>query len=211
MTASDTTLAYDPLLVDADHVAELRADFASRGVAVVGPPALRSDVHAALASEAEVQRTHAAWDLIGDGDNDTLPQDNVRAHLGPVARELVASGAARALLQRVTGRVVVPGWSATCLTFYDAPGSYLGRHTDKPRACGLAFLLYLSASWSEAGAGPGVQLHVEAEQGLLRVTCHPNRLIVLDGTRLPHYRPPTRDDEQIALLAGCYEVVGTYP
>lgn len=210
MSTTAAAIAYDPFFVDSSYARALREEFESRGVAVLGPPALRSDIHAALVDEAAAQRHASAWDLIGTSEPGDLDQDNVRAHLGPVARELMASGAARALLQRITGRVAIPGWSATCLTFYDRPGSHLGRHTDKPQACGLALLIYLSAAWNEErGPGPGMQLHVESDRGLLRVTGHPNRAIVLDGARLAHYRPRIQAGERMALIAGCYEVLGS--
>jgi hypothetical protein len=52
-----------------------------------------------------------------------------------------------------------------------------------------------------------VQLHVlEEDESALRllVTALPNRLVLLHGSRLTHFRPPLAQGESVALLAGCY-------
>lgn len=208
-----TGFPYEPLLVSGAQVAALSQKFADEGAVVIGPPALEPAVHAALAAEARTQRRVAAWDLSSNwGEPGEVPQDTVRAHLGPYAREFVAAGATRALLQAVTGHVVIPGWSATCLTFYDRAGMHLGPHRDKEDACQYALLVYLESGWP-VGSEPsaGLQLHIrdaDDEGVALRVTAHANRVIVLHGARLTHFRPPLADGESMTMLNGCYAVVG---
>lgn len=206
-----TGLPYEPFLLTGSDVAAAAAAFARSGVVTLGPEVLDPDVFRPLVAESRNQRQSACWDLRGGRDVGTLPQDTVRAHLGPLARELCAAGATRALLQAITGRAVLPGWSATCLTYYDVPGQFLGAHKDKFDACHYAFLLYLEVGWpAGTGPGPGLQLHVCApgseEDVMLRVTAAPNRVVVLHGSRLTHFRPPLGQGEMVGLLAGCYEV-----
>jgi hypothetical protein len=196
-----------------EEVHRLRETFRRTGVAVIGPPALDPGVHAAIAAEARVERTVSSWELHGEnGVLGELPQDTIRAQLGPIARELAAAGATRALLHNLTGRTVVPGWSATCLTFYDRPGMHLGAHRDKEDACQYAILLYLDVDWPPGcEAGPGLQLHVmdAADEAVaLRVTARPNRVIVLHGARLTHFRPALGAGERLSMLNACYSVVG---
>jgi hypothetical protein len=207
--ANPSGLPFEPVLLQPAGVAALRAAFARDGFAVLGPPAIEPELHDALVAESVQQRRVAAWELRGAGPAE-LDQDNVRAHLGPLARQLVASSALRGLLSAVTGHVVIPGWSATCLTFYDRPGQHLGRHRDKRDGCQYAVLIYLDAAWPGDTPGPGLQLHVERYDGdpaPTRITARRNRIVVLHGARLAHYRPPLGADESAALVAACYAVV----
>ena len=208
-----TGFPYEPFLLTGEDAHRLRERFAETGVAVIGPPALSPDVHSALAAEARLERANSAWELHGErGVPGSLAQDTVRAQLGAQAREFAAAGATRALLQALTGHTVVPGWSATCLTFYDRPGMHLGAHRDKEDACQYAILLYLEVEWpSQREAGPGLQLHImepDDEAVALRVTARPNRAIVLHGARLTHFRPPLVEGERLSMLNACYAVVG---
>lgn len=204
---------YDPFLLTASAVRSLRERFVCDGVAVAGPQALAPMLFQRLAAEAAVQRLVASWPLHTLGGNNQIREDNTRGHIGPIGRELMASGATRALIQAVTGRVVRPAWSASCLTYYDKPGNYLGVHCDKEDACGVALLLCLNASWPDSQPpGCGLKLHVYdchiPKELRVLVTARSNRLTILDGVARCHERPPVADGEHIALLCGCYEVVG---
>jgi hypothetical protein len=209
--ASWSGFPYEPYLLTAADVHRAASIFARRGVVVLGPPALEGDLFEALVAESREQRSSAAWDLRGDGDG-SIAQDTARAHLGPLGRELCAAGATRALIQAVTGDAVVPGWSATCLTYYDRPGQYLGAHRDKHDACYHAFLVYLEAAWPpDSPPGSGLALHV-CEPGsdhavMLRVQSVPNRIVLLHGSELMHFRPPLADGESVGLLAGCFSAL----
>jgi hypothetical protein len=211
--AEPSGLPYEPFLPTGDDVHRLRETFAETGVAIIGPPALDPGLHEAIVAEARVERAVSAWTLHGQrGVPGSLAQDTVRAQLGPLARELAAAGATRALLHTLTGRTVVPGWSATCLTFYDRAGMHLGAHRDKEDACQYAILLYLEAEWPPGSeAGPGLQLHImdpTDEHVAMRVTARPNRAIVLHGARLTHFRPALDEGERLSMLNACYSVVG---
>lgn len=203
-------LPFEPLLVNSAAAADARRVFSERGFVTLGPPALDPELHGALVRESRRQRAVSAWDLVGDDDPGVMAQDTVRAQLGPVARELLASSAMRGLLATVTGRLVIPGWSATCLTFYDREGQFLGKHRDKVDACHFAVLYYLEASWPGLQPGPGVQLHVERfedDPEPYRITARRNRMTIIHGSRLTHYRPRLGQAEVVTLIAGCYAVV----
>lgn len=200
-------LPFEPVLAAGGQIDQLAAEFDDRGFVVLGPAALDPTVHDALVAESRVQRKVSAWDLVGDGAAGTMAQDNVRAQLGPLARQLMASAALRGFIGAVTGRLVIPGWSATCLTFYDQPGQYIGKHRDKVDACHIALLLYLGASWPGDEPGPGVQLHVERfddDPTPYRITARGNRLVLLHGSRFTHYRPALAPGESVSLVAGCF-------
>lgn len=198
---------YPPFLMEAVDVERAAALYAARRHVVLGPAALAPTFFADLLDESLTQRTVACWPLNRDAGVLSTGEDTTRAHLGPLVRTLLASGAARALLQAICGHPVLPSWSASCLTFYDAPGQYLGTHVDKDPECRVALLIYLAARWPGTVAGPGCQLHVlaEDERRLVRVvTAWPNRVVVLCGSQLPHYRPPLAEGEAVALVAACY-------
>jgi hypothetical protein len=78
-------------------------------------------------------------------------------------------------------------------------------------ACQYALLLYIEAGWPKGSEpSPGLQLHIRDhadEDVALRVTAHANRIIVLHGARLTHFRPPLEEGESLAMLNGCYAVV----
>jgi hypothetical protein len=206
-------LPYEPFQLTGVQVRRAAEVFRSRGVVVLGPDVLDPWLFADLARECRAQRRIAAWTLGGPDGRASVDQDTVRAHLGPLARELCAAGATRALLHAVTGDAVLPGWSATCLTFYDRAGQYLTAHRDKIDACHHAFLLYLDVRWTEgAQPGPGLALHVcapDSDEVMLRVTAAPNRLVVLHGSRLTHFRPPLAEGEAVSLIAGCFSLADT--
>jgi hypothetical protein len=88
---------------------------------------------------------------------------------------------------------------------------YIGAHRDKEDACQYALLLYLDARWPRGRSpGLGLQLHVRDPDDLrvaVRVTARPNRVILLHGARLTHYRPPLAHGETVAMLSACYAVV----
>lgn len=209
---SDAGLPYEPFLVTAREVADLRAAYARGGVAVIGPPALDPRAHRMLIDEASEQRRVASWKLVGDPEPGKIHQDNTRGHVGPAGRELLAAGATGALLKAVTGHALAPGWSATCLTFYDEPGKHMGLHTDKPDACFAGLLLYLDARWPEGGPpSAGMQLHIyDDDRGStlkLRVTARPNRAVIFFGSQLAHCRPPIAAGESLVMLNGCFRRV----
>jgi hypothetical protein len=208
-TGSYEGFPFEPYLLDAEVSRAAAARFAETGVVVFGPPAIDPAVFEPLAAESAEQRRVANWLLHNEIDDRSSGQDTVRAHLGPLGRELMAAGATRALLQRITGMPVIPGWSATCLTYYDEPGQFLGAHRDKDVECHIAILVYLMARWPQGEVpGPGVQLHVlepSDRNVILRVTACPNRIVVLHGSRLTHYRPPLAPGEAVGLLAGCFQ------
>ena len=206
----EIALPYEPFRVTAREAAEMRLQFSRVGVAVYGPPALDPWLVSALIEEAQEQRRVASWSLVGERKRGQIYQDNIRAHLGPICREFLAAGATGALLKAVTGYSLVPGWSATCLTYYDQPGKHMGLHTDKKDACFIGLLVYLSSSWpEERPPSPGLQLHIYKDDHggelLARVTSRANRIIIFMGSELSHARPPLEEGETLMMLNGCYQ------
>lgn len=190
------------------------AGFARQGAAVIGPAALASGLHDALVREARTQSREASWALTGERAAGEIGQDNRRAFLGPIARSFMESAEVLALLRRVTGLTLKPSWSASCYTVYAGPGQHMGEHCDKSEACRIAMLVYLEAEWpAGADPGPGLMLHVftgdsSATPLRLRITSRANRVVVLNGARQAHLRPPLAAGERLAMLAACYAAAG---
>lgn len=205
-------LAYEPYIAGRRDVEMLREAFRTEGIATFGPRALRDDVFHALVTEARTQRRHAAWRLSRPDTEKGLGEETIRAHLGPRTRELTAAAATRALMQAVTGLVTEPGWGATCLTYYERAGEFLGPHLDKPYECGVALLLYLETETLPGRAcGPGMQLHVFSgsvpHEVKMRITARPNRIVILHGSRFSHGRPPLGEGERVVLLSACHRIL----
>jgi hypothetical protein len=194
-------------------VAEFRQQFRGTGVAVLLEPALDMDVWNALRSEAAGQRSASAWHLYSKTAPGEIQQDNIRGRLGPVARALLSSPETLDVLLKVTGRHLEPAWSASCYTYYDIPGTYMGEHCDKFNDCRVAFLFYLEARWFPGHfPGPGLQLHIyEGDNSrttlVRRVTAHSNRAVIVNGAEQAHLRPPLAPGESLMMLAGCFRLM----
>ena len=206
---------FGPFLVCRTTARDLRADFAERGVAVLTEPALETRLWRSLCGEARAQRDAASWHLFSKSNADEISQDNMRGYLGPSARALLAGRGTRALLHAVTRRRLEPSWSASCYTYYDAPGSHMGEHCDKYDACRIAMLIYLEARWPEGRiSGPGLRLYVfEGDSSrtplAAQVAAHSNRVVILNGAGKAHIRPPLAAGESLLMLAGCFRVVSS--
>ena len=201
-----------PFCVDQTTVADLRASFVRRGVAVISQPALQTACWRELCKEARQQRSEAAWHLLAEKNPTEISQDNMRGFLGPAARALLSSSSTQSLLYAVTNMSLAPSWSASCFTYYDVPGSYMGEHCDKYNECRLAMLIYLEAQWSERhGPGDGLRLYIfEGDSSrtplAATVTSYPNRIVILDGANRAHVRPPMAEGEHLVMLAGCFRL-----
>ena len=93
------------------------------------------------------------------------------------------------------------------MTYYEQPGQFLGEHTDKHRDCQYAMLVYSHVSHSSSSVGHGTGLHVrqmEPPGGILVVMAAANRILLLNGSRLAHWRPPLVPGESVSLLAVCF-------
>lgn len=191
----------------------LSSEFSMSGAAVLGPPALSPALYKALAAEALTQSTNASWHLTGERSLGEIAQSNRRGFLGPLARDFMAAHETTGLLRLVTGRNLVPSWSASCYTYYDNSGHFLGEHCDKPEACRVALLVYLDARWDRGEApSAGLMLHVFAGDSSdtplsLRITSLPNRIVILDGAQHAHLRPKLGPRESLTMLAACYAEV----
>lgn len=202
------------LVLAAADLARARDRFASRGVVVLGPPALDARVFGALAAETPRQRTRAGWELDGTRRSGFVDQMTVRAELGPAARALLAAGSTISTLRAVTGEHLRPSWAASCMTYYEQPGQFLGEHTDKQSACRYAVLVYVHVAHCGTAGGQGTTLCVrllDPGSGTLAVTAAANRVVILYGSRLPHWRPPLMPGEAVSLLAGCFAPVHGLP
>jgi len=212
MTTVFDILGDTSLLVDAAGEAVLRDEFNHRGAAVVPGPALEKRLWQALCTEAALERTRGAWRLEATQVIGEISQENVRGHLGPLGRGLLASDYTRRLLKQVTGLELEPSWSASCYTYYDEPGAYLGEHCDKYDACRVAMLTYLLADWpAHLLPGPGLQLEVFAADSsrsplVARITSRSNRVVILNGSRQAHRRAALAPGESLTLLAGCFRL-----
>jgi hypothetical protein len=183
--------------------------FEDLGLAVIGPPILPGEHFAALRAEAEAQWRAASWPLESGDGRSRVFECNRRGHLGPAARQLMASPGTLRWLTRLTGRRVTPSWAASCYTYYRTPEAWLGRHRDHDVRCQLTMLLGLEAEWAEAtpeGAYLLVYVDDRARAPLARIRTRPNRAIVLDGVRRPHERPPVGPQARITVLSACYTV-----
>jgi hypothetical protein len=206
---------FGPFHVGRTTARDLRAEFAERGVAVLTEPALETSLWRSLCEEARAQRAGASWHLLSKSNAAEISQDNMRGYLGPSARALLAGRGTQALLRAVTRRRLEPSWSASCYTYYDAPGSYMGEHCDKYDACRIAMLIYLEARWPEGrSSGPGLRLYVfEGDSSrtplTAQVAAHSNRVVILNGAEQAHIRPPLAAGESLLMLAGCFRAVSS--
>jgi|ERR1700752_2603508 len=201
-----------PFRVDQPKLAQLRTSFVQRGVAVLTEPALEPDCWRELCDEARQQRSKEAWHLFAEKNTREISQDNMRGFLGPAARALLSSSSTQSLLYAVTNISLAPSWSASCFTYYDVPGSYMGEHCDKYNECRIAMLIYLEAQWPEKrGPGPGLGLYIfEGDSSrtplAASVTSYPNRIVILNGANQAHVRPPMAGGERLFMLAGCFKL-----
>jgi hypothetical protein len=201
-----------PFCVDQMTLSHLRASFVHRGVAVLTEPALEPACWRELCREARQQRSEDAWHLFAQKNPNEISQDNMRGYLGPTARELLSSSSTQSLLYAVTNISLAPSWSASCFTYYDVPGSYMGEHCDKYNECRIAMLIYLEAQWCEKrGPGPGVRLYIfEGDSSrtplAASVTSYPNRIVILNGANQAHVRPPMAEGERLFMLSGCFRL-----
>lgn len=198
------------LVVPHSAIEPLRSAFALSGAAVLGPAALTPTWHHALTEEAREQGAINGWRLTGRRSAGEIAQDNRRGFLGPHARSFMAASPTTELLRHVTGHALVPSWSASCYTYYEEPGHFLGEHCDKAEACRVAVLVYLDARWNiDEGPGPGLMLHVFAGDSSdtplsLRITSLTNRIVILNGASHAHLRPALALGESLTMLAACY-------
>jgi len=200
---------YSPYMVDSATVGKLRASFREQGVAVLGPPAITAAAHGDLVAESLAQRKLQTWRVTETGEDPwTLPQDLVRVHLGDSARELIDSHSTATLLKAITDWSTEPAWNSSCFTFYDRPGTFIGRHTDRLDLCQLGILLYLEVQWQESQPGPGLQLNIDGDGNVpwtkLQIDSRANRIVVFHGARFVHHRPPMGVGESLSLLNCCF-------
>lgn len=195
-----------PFLVSQRELANLQQQFQYYGAAVLGPAAIEPALFHRLQQESQQQYHDVSWPLQSNGVKNKVNEDTQRAHLGPISQALMQI-AGETLVPQVTQQQVEPGWRASCFTYYQRPGQYLGLHTDQKRDCAIALLITVDAQWNTA-PGPGLQLHVyedDTPQNLqIRITSRPNRLIILNGSQRSHQRPPLAPGESVAVMCGCY-------
>ncbi|MCB9753060.1 MAG: hypothetical protein H6713_24150 [Myxococcales bacterium] len=173
------------------------------------PPALPPAVFDGLMRESCAQR-QVAWACVRAGDDGPARQRNHRAELGPRARAALRLPIITRALDEVAGGPVALSPEASCYTYYDEPGDFLALHRDRPQACALTVLVYLSARGS-AGAGRYLLVHGEEGVSSLAARAEPNRVLVMRGAELLHERPPIAAGEAVSLLSACYRFGGSTP
>jgi hypothetical protein len=201
--------ALSPFVIPEQRLQYGRQQFSRFGLAVFGPAALSHETLRQLRAEAVTQRHSASWPLrTGDG-RSRVPQGNLRGHFGPAARRFLMHESVPRLMEQVTGLAVATSWSASCYTWYDVPGAWLGRHCDQQEACFLTMLVGLESEWpSGMEPPPGNQLWVydsfDRRPPQYRVTTLVNRIVILDGKRWPHERPPVQSGQRVSVLCACF-------
>ncbi len=205
--ASAANLA--PFVIDEAGLEQGQDQFSRFGFAVLGPAALTNEAIQQLRAEAAKQRNAASWPLRYGDARSQVPEANVRGHFGPSARGFLSGDSVLRLMQTITGQAVSPSWSASCYTWYDIPGAWLGRHLDKQDACFLTMLVGLESHWpADSTPPPGNQLWIYdsflASRPLFRITTLVNRITILDGKRWPHERRPVQEGQHASVLCACF-------
>lgn len=206
-----------PLLapVGAARRAELRwsveifgfADF-DGAIAPEAFDALRAEACASLPGALEAERS---------ADGTDLPEGAPRSYragitgLGPLALGFLTDAAVLQLLRDYFGGDYALSEGISCLTVYTS-GGHLGAHLDRPTEdCAVTIIVYLYAI-SPAAAAPdtGLVLLVYGEdeasvgKARLRIPTRPGSIVLGQGSRVWHERPPLRPGESVVAITGCF-------
>jgi Tfp pilus assembly protein PilF len=180
----------------------LRDAIAAAGFAPLGPPALADALFEALRAEAAAQRSSGWGKPLGAA----VDHDAWRANLGPKGFAYATAPETLALIGSAVGEPVSFSGEASCYTYYETAGSFLGRHCDRLESCAYTLILYLEAEVPPAQApSAGMTLLVHGEPPTSIATL-PNRLVLGRGAQVWHERPPLASGERVVALTACYTV-----
>jgi hypothetical protein len=199
----------DPFLLGGEAVARATQAFRQAGFITLESPALRPDFFGALLLEAYHQRRGACWqDWLTDQDGAVL-KNCVRGYVGRCARMLMSAPGTLQLMTLLTGERVTPSWDASCYTYYEHPGSFLGRHKDKPDECAVAMIVGLESVWPRQAptpAGNQLRLYTEPVGTTAPQVCTtlPNRVLIFDGKSMPHERPALGAGQRVVIFSCCF-------
>ena len=193
------------ILADAKSILLLRARVEEFGFADIYN-ALTGRIFAGLFAEASM-RSHTALPAEGSEAN---PYRSSIAELGDFARSFLNSASVAGLLQSVFGQSLKLSEQASCYTYY-GPGSFIGRHRDRPDACAATLIVYLEAiSPKPQSPNSGLVLRVfeessshEAEPRLTILT-RSGTLVAGRGSQFWHERPTLQPGERVVALTACF-------
>ncbi len=183
---------------------ELRDAIAAIGFAPLGPPALPHALFEALRAEAARQQP-SGW---SKPSGDAIDHEAWRANLGPAGLAYATAPETLALIADAMGEPVAFSGEASCYTYYETAGSFLGRHRDRLESCTYTLILYLEAEAPAAQApSAGLTLRVYGDPPTSIATL-PNRLVLGRGSQVWHERPPLAPGERVVALTACYTAAG---
>jgi hypothetical protein len=193
--------------VDRSTAKRAAAIFRARACVAIGPPVLHAELFAIIRAETSARRA-SAWQCAHAPGNVSPPQRNHRGELGRTTAALLQHEQMARLIRAVTGCKTVLSTEASCTTFYDAAGDFLGNHRDRPDACEVTALLYTVAE-SSPDDDAGLYLHANIP-GIphqpLFIRARENRMIILRGSAVTHGRPPISRGTRLQLVAACFSI-----
>jgi len=161
-----------------------------------------------ILADSDIQR-HSAWQCQHDETSERAsPQKNHRANFGESTYAWLNSQYMRNWLYLVTGEQLQLSGQSSCFTYYDQKGDFLAQHTDHPTECRITFLLYLDVNCvDDDNPGSGIYLMAGrnndgAAQWMLRA--RPKRILVLNGSVIPHWRPELQVGERVSMISACF-------
>jgi len=132
------------------------------------------------------------------------------ADLGNLASTFLTGRPIAGLLRSVFNKSFVLVKDSSCSTYFEA-GDFLSPHRDGADDCEVTVLIYLDASSPNLNSPQsGLVLQVyegdadEPGEVKAAIKTQSGSLIVGQGSRIWHGRPPLIEDERVALLTACY-------
>lgn len=181
------------------------------------------EVHAQLLAECESlrgrrgrPRASSATTFRGMTSARTAPPACIvwRSSLGPTGSAFFAADAMQAALTEAAGDGLTWNVTRSCYLTYEQSGDHMALHTDA-RDCMVAVLYYLQVD--AAGAPPPRLITYPSYTGgwplpasrealgpAVPINLRTGRTVILEGSKVPHERPPLADGQRVIVAAGCY-------
>lgn len=179
------------------------------GLAVIDRTTLLDqDRFYAILADSQMQH-RSSWECRHDEMSERAsPQKNRRAHFGESTYAWLNSERMHHWLHLVTGESLQLSSQSSCFTYYERDRDFLAPHTDHPRECRASFLLYLDVMCVDSDR-PGAGLYLMVGQGNDReprwmLRARPRRIIVLNGSVLPHWRAALQVGERVSMISACF-------
>lgn len=161
----------------------------------------------ALRLEAAAQRA-SAWSRTSGA---ASPYQAMRAELGDAARAFLQSPELGGLLADLLDEPFTLSASASCYTYYEKPGDFLGLHRDRALDCAATVIVYVDARSSSPDAsdsGLNVHIYAAADASQPPIATIPTRtgaLVIGRGSSAWHERPPLKPGESVTALTACFK------